>query len=806
MLKQPQIKSGAKGFKKHDNVPLTRCSCADFSHKGRGERTAKNESFIIMNIFLIFYRFLSYLAWPIVQLYLSRRVSRGKEIPTRLSERYGFSSQTRPKGKLIWFHVASLGEGLSTLSLISKIAAKRNTHVLVTYGTVTASKILPQRLPKKVLHCFVPVDLSFWVRRFLVHWQPDKGIFVESELWPGLLLESKEANIPLILINGRMSARSFSRWSHLRPLAKALLSAFNVGLMQDEEMARRYQVLGLEHVEVLGNIKLAADPLPVDKTLLKVLKTSVGKRHIWVAASMHVYEEDFILSAHEKLKSDFPDLLTILVPRKLEHVEALCAKLRHKSLKYVRHERGDTLGDHEVYLVDVMGQMGTFLELAEVVYVGGSQIKTDGKPLGGHNPLEPALLGKAICFGPDMSNAQKVAQDLISLGAAEIVDTSQKLAECLSDLFQNAKLRKDKGKRALEYAKSEKEIILKALTFIETDLPVKRAKPERQVLHCQRKLFSLSRPSFWETDSVASKALWLPSFAYSHVSKLYQSNKNLRQIDIPVICVGNLIAGGAGKTPTIIAIAEYLMSKGASPHIISRGYGRKRKDTLLVDETRTVADVGDEPLLLTKTCPTWVGDRYHAMKKAVAAGATHLLLDDGFQDASIHKDFSLLVFDGHYGVGNGKVLPAGPLREPLAAGVERADATLIIGEDHTRLTDQIGASLTAKFVPLTTLPEKKFVAFAGIGNPSKFFKTLEDAGVILADKVALPDHATYTEDVIRQLEERARMANAELVTTEKDAVKLKELSIPLHVFKVKLEISGLSCLKYLIEDKVHAAL
>lgn len=754
-----------------------------------------------MNTVLYYlYATLSYLAWPFAQLYLRYRIGQGKEIEARLNERFGVSAQERPKGKLVWFHVASLGEGVSALPLIAKISRKRNHHVLVTYGTVTASEILPKRLPKKVQHCFVPFDLSFWVKNFLNSWRPDIGVFIESELWPALLLESQAQKLPLVLLNGRMSERSYTRWAKVKPLVRRLLSAFSVGLMQDEAMAERYQALGLENVQVLGNIKMAADPLPVDEALLERITTQKDGRPCWIAASMHVYEEDFILEAHQKLRTLFPDLLTILVPRKLEHVEALYAKLRRKAISFASHKKGDAVTDKAVYVVDVMGEMGTFLKLSEIAYVGGSQPKEKGKALGGHNPLEPALLENAICFGPDMSNTQKVADELIETGAAETVKTSQELVDFVGELLNGPKLRHKRAQKALTYAQSQKTIVDKAIKCIAEHVNVE----QDFITPARHDLVSLTRPGFWSTDSLASKALWAPSQIYQSVSQFYQGTKHPRKFDVPVICVGNIIAGGAGKTPTIMAIATYLIEKGCNPHIVSRGYGRKRKDTLRVDASRTVADVGDEPLLLAKVAPTWVGDRYEASKRAIHLGATHILLDDGFQDASIEKDFSLLVFDGHYGIGNGKTLPAGPLRESFETGIMRADKVMIVGEDRTGLESQLDMPLTAKFIPLTKLPQKKFVAFAGIGNPTKFFDTLEKSGAELVWKEPLPDHARYTAELLNRLENKARELEAELVTTEKDAVKLKMLSVPLHVFKVELEISDLSCLDDLVQEQAYA--
>ncbi|MCI4660892.1 MAG: tetraacyldisaccharide 4'-kinase [Neomegalonema sp.] len=260
---------------------------------------------------------------------------------------------------------------------------------------------------------------------------------------------------------------------------------------------------------------------------------------------------------------------------------------------------------------------------------------------------------------------------------------------------------------------------------------------------------------------------------------------------VPVICIGNLIAGGAGKTPLAIAIAERLAKRDLRPHFISRGYGGSEKGPHRVDIARDTAErVGDEPLLLGAWHPTWVGrDRVASARRAVAEGADVLILDDGFQNPALHKDLSLLAIDGGFGHGNGCVIPAGPLREPLARGFARADAAVIIGEGepfvpqgipclHARLTPQFtGISLTGAPV----------LAFAGIGRPEKFFDTLRSLGAHLVETVAFPDHHPYGLAILNRLEMRAQSAGAMLVTTEKDAVRFpaafrgRAMSLPVRM-------------------------
>ncbi len=289
-------------------------------------------------------------------------------------------------------------------------------------------------------------------------------------------------------------------------------------------------------------------------------------------------------------------------------------------------------------------------------------------------------------------------------------------------------------------------------------------------------------PRFWYAANPGPWPVLLRPLAaaYAAAGRMRQAVSKPRHAAAPVICVGNVVAGGAGKTPVVHALAHAAIARGRHPAVISRGYGGTTKATNRVDPTaHTARDVGDEALLSAPIAPTWVGrNRLTSADAAVAAGADLLILDDGFQNPRLAKDLSILVFDGRRGVGNGHVIPAGPLREPLAAGLRRADAAVIIGgADAAGLANQLGSIpiFTARFVPSDlTITTRPAIAFAGIGNPDKFFTTLRDAGCTLQDTYAFPDHHAYTPDEIMRLVDAANAANAVLFTTTKDAVRLSE--------------------------------
>lgn len=284
-------------------------------------------------------------------------------------------------------------------------------------------------------------------------------------------------------------------------------------------------------------------------------------------------------------------------------------------------------------------------------------------------------------------------------------------------------------------------------------------------------------PVWWQRDT--GPARWLMPlgrlYAWATARRLRRGAR--RKLAVPVICVGNLVAGGSGKTPVVMEIARLLAAMGHAPHIVSRGYGGSFAAPTRVDPTiHTAAEVGDEPLLLAATAPTWSrGTRAAAAEAAVSAGASVIVLDDGFQDASLHHDLSLVVIDGAYGFGNGRPIPAGPLREPVDAGLARADACVIVGAPQEGLMPRLHGLIKfqAYLVPQPVAdPARKYIAFAGIGRPEKFFASLAGLGLNVIKTHAFPDHYPYPAATLGNLEVEAEAAHARLITTAKDMARL----------------------------------
>lgn len=400
------------------------------------------------------------MAGPLVRRLLDRRVKAGKEDPSRRHEREGHPHRSRPAGPLVWLHAASVGESLAILPLIDRLLRQDpRLHALVTTGTVTSATLLARRLPARAFHQYIPVDLPAGVERFVGHWRPDLVLWVESEFWPNLLRAVRRRGIPAALINARLSNRSFQRWRRIPGAARQLLSVFRLALAQTEEEAERLRILGLADTRSVGNLKYSAELLPADADQLASLRSDWADRPCWLLASSHPGEEAIAADTHLALRAEFPGLLTIIVPRHPERGLALAEQLTARGLRLACRSRGEGVtAETDLYLADTLGELGLFFRLAPVSAIGASFI---GK--GGHNPIEPALLGSAVIYGPSMHNFASIAAELEAAGGALPVSDAESLLAGLRTLLRDPSARTVMARAARDVAEGNRQAVDRVL-------------------------------------------------------------------------------------------------------------------------------------------------------------------------------------------------------------------------------------------------------------------------------------------------------------------------------------------------------
>jgi 3-deoxy-D-manno-octulosonic-acid transferase len=311
-------------------------------------------------------------------------------------------------------------------------------------GTVTSAELAQQRLPPGVIHQFVPLDAPRFVTRFLDHWRPDLALFVESDLWPNLVLASAARHVPLVLVNGRLSQRSFSRWGLVPSTIGALLQRLDLCLAQSPADAKRYAALGGPRVAMTGNLKLDVPAPPVDANELQAIKSAIGERMVVAAASTHPGEDIAVLDAHRGLRQRFPELLTIIVPRHPHRGPEIADLALAAGLTAALRSRGEKPDMRtEIYVADTVGELGLVYRLAPIVFMGGSLVAK-----GGHNVLEPARYEKAIVFGPHMENFRDITRLFLDGNAAIQIHSAAELAPAIEKLLTNASLALELGRNA----------------------------------------------------------------------------------------------------------------------------------------------------------------------------------------------------------------------------------------------------------------------------------------------------------------------------------------------------------------------
>ena len=404
------------------------------------------------------YKALLTLLYPLaLNRYIEKRKKNGKEDIKRFNERLGKATLPRPKGKLIWMHGASVGESISMLPLIHRLLEVfPDVHIMVTTGTTTSADVMAKRLPERAFHQYFPLEHPLYAARFIRHWKPSLALWFESEFWPAMLSALKKRNIPIILVNGRISNKSFRRWQQFEFVIKEILSCFTLCLGQSDEDTYRLKVLGAKNTASLGNLKYAGLPLPVDETKKADLAEQFSGRNVWLVSSTHEDEESKIGRFLKDLAKKVPDLLTVIVPRhphrgapikeKLEKDYGLNVSLRSADEKISKKT--------DVYIADTIGELCIFYELIDIVFVGGSLIAH-----GGQNFMEPSRARDAVLVGPHMHNFTDAMNRAKRADAVIQVNDVLELIDMVEKLFTNPDLLEAKRSLAYNWATSEAKVL-----------------------------------------------------------------------------------------------------------------------------------------------------------------------------------------------------------------------------------------------------------------------------------------------------------------------------------------------------------
>jgi 3-deoxy-D-manno-octulosonic-acid transferase len=381
---------------------------------------------------LFVYRVLINLIFILSPVIIIFRVFQKKEDLKRFKEKFCFFSKKKKEGQLIWFHGASVGEILSIMPVLNKLEKNPNiSQVLVTSNTLSSSKIIEKYKFKKLVHQFFPIDTNFFSNKFLNYWKPSTAFFIDSEIWPNTIDNLKKKNIPIILLNGRITKKTFTKWKLLSNFAKNIFSKFNLCLASSNKSKNYLTILGAKKVKMIGNLKYSQ--LEDEKNFLSEnIKKDLHSKKIWCASSTHESEETFCGLIHKRLKKKYKNLLTIIIPRHIERVDSIQKDLLKLNLKVQTHEPQKKIrSDTDIYIVNSYGKTKSFYNICKNVFLGGSLINH-----GGQNPLEAARFGCNILHGPNVSNFEEIYKFLKEKKISIKINNQKQMIKSINKLFQ----------------------------------------------------------------------------------------------------------------------------------------------------------------------------------------------------------------------------------------------------------------------------------------------------------------------------------------------------------------------------------
>ena len=754
---------------------------------------------------------------PLAALYFVARLVTQRGYSPHFLERLGLLprlfSRTNPRS--IWLHAVSLGEVTSALPLIEQL---RRHHPLapiyLSTSTIAGRRAAEREAEPLVAGIFYsPLDYAACVRRVLKTIRPALLIVLETEIWPNLYAETKQTGASLAIVNGRISDRTLPRYLRFNSWIAPLLHLPDIIFVQSAADYDRYRQLGapISNLHVEANLKYdaAAIRAPLE------LKT-FGAEHVWIAASTvgpnergslerhSIDEDEIVIEAFRALAAHLPRLLLILAPRQPARFDLVAANLEHTGVSFVRRtqtnsRRPPLLKLPGVLLLDTIGELARIYSYADAVFVGGSIA-----PRGGHNIVEPAAAGAPIVVGPHMQNFQSIMRDFREAQAILQIEHQEDLAAAIRGLMLDRDRAKEIGQRASRLVQEKCGVASRLAMSLSPLYQSANLKPARG--HISRAL--LSPLAFAWTQGGAAQRL-----------RAQRKARSRSPLPAPVISIGGITVGGSGKTPFTTYLAKRLVARGIAPAILTRGYRRRSPATLVVAPGAKVptAMTGDEAQIFLRNglAPVGIGaNRYETARLLLHnfPSTRVLLLDDGFQHASLERDLDIVLIDGLDPFGQDAVVPLGRLREPPSA-LRRADILVVTrAEDDVRF-EAISSQLR-RYNPgapifrtrllahhwrdhngalFTDFAARRVAAFCGLGNPENFWRTLESLGLRIAFRWAFPDHHTYQVFELQRVARQAEMTGAELlVTTEKDRINcpnhLEAAIAPLQLAWLEIEL------------------
>ncbi len=745
----------------------------------------------------------------------------------------------------IWFHAASVGEVLAAGPVVRKLSEEiPELRIVMSTMTCTGSRVAKEKIPELAAVFQIPLDVPVFIRRVIDRINPICLVIIETEIWPNLIFSVSERKIPIHLINGRISSRSFPRYRLFKFFFRAVFRHITGFAMQTQQDAERIIHCGAhpDQVTVTGNVKydIAQDSLDTNnaEAVVRAMKWRPEDRII-VAGSTHSGEESILCEMMKTLLKTDSGVRLVLAPRHLNRVDEVVGIVKNSGLSFALRSRTAAIQDADsvsvILILDTIGELAAFYHVADIAFVGGSLVN-----IGGHNVLEPAGAGKPVIFGPHIQNFKDAAKQLLENNAAKQVKDRFQLIETVQTFLENPELCADYGDRALDVVLGNRGAVERNIRRIESTLFERDPVPGSDTFSGSgRRAFQTERRSMEDRigDQPRTASDWVFHRAARVMSVLYAAvvrgrnaafTKNIlrsRHAPGPVISVGNLTVGGSGKTPLTIYIAGKLKDMQYRPCIISRGYkGKSGRIPVRVPINGSVREFGDEPVMMARQLPDIPiivsRNRVDGARWAFREqGVNCFVLDDGFQHRKIARDLDIVVIDSRKPVTLDRMLPAGHLREPVNS-LSRADCIVFSHSNRCmpaesdiqairslrpgipifygqhrivgvrRINDAGTNSSSGKIIDL-----KGYNAglISGIADSEAFWKTAEQTGARVVADLSFPDHHAFTpEDVDMAVEATRRAGGDCLIATAKDEVRLphsrKYPEFPVFVIDIIFEL------------------